>query len=59
MCWCPAAAVASSGAPHSGPSHPPRAPVLPGRISPTCSERLGPGPEPPSFPFRTDSLISS
>lgn len=37
----------------------PKAPVLPGCISLTCSERLTPSPEPPSFPFRTDSLISS
>lgn len=49
-CWCPAAAVASSGAPHSGPSHPPRAPVLPGRISRSALSASAPAPSPPPSP---------
>lgn len=49
-CWCPTAAVASSGAPHSGPSHPPRAPVLPGGISRRALSASAPAPSPPPSP---------
>lgn len=49
-CWCPAAAVASWGAPHSGPSHPPRAPVLPGGISRRALSASAPAPSPPPSP---------